>query len=55
MAKKKDPNAVARSGKAGGLIEVGFDPASKSAIKCRIRSAVTRAEAAIAIATPLPR
>ncbi len=39
----------------GDLLEVDFEPASKSAIKCRIRSAVTRAEAEIAIATPLHR
>ena len=34
--------------------EADFGPASKSAIKRRIRSAVTQAEAAIAIATSLP-
>jgi hypothetical protein len=33
--------------------EADFGPASKSAIKCRIRSALTQAEAAIAIATSL--
>ena len=32
-----------------------FGPASKSAIKCRIRSALTQAEAAVAIATSLHR
>lgn len=37
------------------LLEPDFWPASKSAIKCRIRSAVTQAEAAIAIATSLHR
>ncbi len=35
------------------LLEADFGPASKSAIKCRIRSALTQAEAAIAIATSL--
>jgi hypothetical protein len=35
--------------------EADFGPASKSAIKCRIRSALTQAEAAIAIATFLHR
>ena len=35
--------------------QADFWPASKSAIKCRIRSAVTQAEAAIAIATSLHR
>jgi hypothetical protein len=34
-------------------VQQAFGPASKSAIKCRIRSAVTQAEAAIAIATSL--
>jgi hypothetical protein len=33
------------------LPEADFGPASKSAIECRIRSAVTQAEAAIASAT----
>jgi hypothetical protein len=37
----------------GDLREVDFWPASKPAIKCRIHSAVTQAEAAIEIATPL--
>jgi len=37
------------------LPEADFWPASKSAIKCRIRFAVTQAEAAIAIATSLHR
>ena len=40
---------------ASHLLERDFGPASKSAIKCRIRSAVTQAEAAIAIATSLHR
>src|ERR1035437_634403 len=35
------------------FLQADFWPASKSAIKCRIRSAVTQAEAAIAIATSL--
>jgi hypothetical protein len=39
----------------GDVLEADFGPASKSAIKCRIRSALTQAEAAIAIATSLHR
>ena len=39
----------------GDLPEADFWPASKSAIKCRIHSALTQAEAAIEIATPLHR
>ncbi|MGA3199873.1 MAG: hypothetical protein ABSD89_10790 [Halobacteriota archaeon] len=39
----------------GDLLEEDFGTTSKSAIKCRIRSAVTQAEAAIAIATSLHR
>jgi hypothetical protein len=35
-------------GNGSDLPEADFGPASKSAIKCRIRSAVTQAEAAIA-------
>jgi len=38
---------------SGDLLEADFSPASKSAIKCRIRSAVTQAETAIA--APLHR
>jgi hypothetical protein len=37
----------------GDVLDADFGPASKSAIKCRIRSALTQAEAAIAIATSL--
>jgi hypothetical protein len=37
------------------VLEADFGPASKSAIKCRIRSALTQAEAAIAIVTSLHR
>jgi hypothetical protein len=37
------------------FLEADFWPASTSAIKCRIRSAVTQAEAAIASAYPLHR
>ncbi len=48
---------LARNGLRGDamddLLEADFGPASKSAIKCRIRSALTQAEAAIAIATSL--
>ena len=40
---------------AADFPEADFWPASKSAIKCRIRSALTQAEAAIAIATSLHR
>ena len=39
----------------GDLLEAIFGPASKSALKCRICAAVTHAEAAITIATPLHR
>jgi len=37
------------------VLEADFWPASKSAIKCRIRPAATQAEPAIAIATSLHR
>jgi len=37
------------------FLQADFGPASKSAIKCRIRSALTQVEAAIAIATSLHR
>ena len=46
-----DPRLLARNGlgrKLSDLPEADFGPASKSAIKRRIRSAVTQAEAAIA-------
>jgi hypothetical protein len=41
--------------RGGNDLEADFWPASESAIKCRIRSAVTQAEAAIAIASSPPR
>ena len=37
------------------FLQADFGPASKSAIKCRIRSTLTQAKAAIAIATSFHR
>jgi len=49
------PESLASVTDVGNFSEEDFWPASKSAIKFRIRSDVTQAEAAIAIATSLHR
>jgi hypothetical protein len=49
------PQSAASANAISNFLEADFGPASESPIKCRIGSALTQSETAIAIAASLPR